>query len=437
YLARFGQSAFNRKYGDYVERFMNMPAGAVWVSDHMQADVLVYPDGAPAAAREDLKNLFAFRAQGKPARPWITVWRDMRTSKWLGWLIHVEPPNTDHIMAAMYNAMTTWGIPRAIYIDNGKDYRSRDFTGGRRVHRLEADELRIGGMAGALGIKTFFALPYNAQSKPVERDFKNWHAWIDRALPGYTGSNTSEKPEKLRNEIASGSIITIHEFNEIAELYIDRIICGQSSKGKALQGRSPNEAFEQEFEGLRAIDADELKLWCMRSSSVQELRRNGWRDPDLGWFYYAEWMNGYKGQRVYMRRDPKKYQIGWFFLESTDEYVGQGILVAPTPGVAETDLEREQLAEALRRKKRANKLLKSMAQTGRPDDVMAQAVHRMAANKSREIGNNYIPAENEVVITRMAAVVKKAETANTGTYDEAPAPKGKIVLFRNSLDDND
>lgn len=47
YLARYGQSAWNRKYNNYIERdYSNIICGKVWVSDHAQIDVAcLSPDG--------------------------------------------------------------------------------------------------------------------------------------------------------------------------------------------------------------------------------------------------------------------------------------------------------------------------------------------------------------------------------------------------------
>lgn len=114
YLARYGKAAWNSKYGKYIERdYSNLEAGAMWVSDHSQIDV-------------------ACTYEGKVVFPWVTVWRDMKTSKWLAWNFHAEYPNSDHIFKTFYMAAEKFGIPETIYMDNGKDYRTKDFAGGKK-----------------------------------------------------------------------------------------------------------------------------------------------------------------------------------------------------------------------------------------------------------------------------------------------------------------
>ena len=113
YMARFGNAAWNKKYASYIPRdYSNLRAGSCWVSDHAQIDVAVSFNGSVCF-------------------PWVTVFRDVKTSKWLGWFLHAEAPNSDHIFQAFYYGVQHFGLPDDIYLDNGKDYRCKDFAGGR------------------------------------------------------------------------------------------------------------------------------------------------------------------------------------------------------------------------------------------------------------------------------------------------------------------
>ena len=112
-MARFGNAAWNKKYASYIPRdYSNLRAGSCWVSDHAQIDVAV-------------------NFNGSVCFPWVTVFRDVKTSKWLGWFLHADAPNSDHIFQAFYYGVQHFGLPDDIYLDNGKDYRCKDFAGGR------------------------------------------------------------------------------------------------------------------------------------------------------------------------------------------------------------------------------------------------------------------------------------------------------------------
>src|SRR5690606_24941076 len=93
-LKREGESRYNRKFARYINRnTRNIPAGACWISDHAQIDVMVLDK------------------KGKPVAPWVTVWRDMSSGKWLGWFVHTEAPNSDHIFQAFFYAAQAHGLP--------------------------------------------------------------------------------------------------------------------------------------------------------------------------------------------------------------------------------------------------------------------------------------------------------------------------------------
>lgn len=89
YLARYGQSAWNRRYGNYIERdYSNVVCGKVWVSDHAQIDVAcLSPDG-------------------NVVFPWVTAWRDYKSGKWLGWLLQCGNPNSDHIFQLRFTTQS-------------------------------------------------------------------------------------------------------------------------------------------------------------------------------------------------------------------------------------------------------------------------------------------------------------------------------------------
>ena len=105
YLARMGETAWNRKYGGYIERdYSNIICNEVWVSDHAQIDVA------------------CFDSDNKVVFPWVTVWRDYKSGKWLGWILQSGNPNSDHIFQSFYYAAEKYGLPKDVIIDNGNFY---------------------------------------------------------------------------------------------------------------------------------------------------------------------------------------------------------------------------------------------------------------------------------------------------------------------------
>lgn len=437
YFARYGEEAWNRKYACFIERdYESVTPGECFVSDHAQVDVAV-----------SLPN-------GKYCFPWVTAWRDFKTSKWLGWLIHPEPPNSDHIFQSFHYAVNDFGLPSYIYVDNGKDYRSRDFAGGRsRSHKLVVDKTKTTAMLGLLGITPIFAIPRNAQAKTIERDFLKNKEWFSKHLKGYRGGNVVERPESLQREIKEGDIIPWQTFRDAMDEYIKDILNEMPSEGKILKGRSPNEAWNAEASERRFVSKEALKLFCMRTSRPVSIMRNGILDSELGVRYWAEWMSGMKGKdtKVYLRRDIKSYQEAWVFRAEDDEYLGRASIGETVAAIVKTDVEKKQLREAMARKKHDKKITKAYAEVkDRPGITeiltsMKTGVQAIKEGRNRIAGVADAGKKPMKVYrlnnTGMDEVIRKdARMLKEGTYDlgvmmpPEPVKKRKIALFECDLE---
>jgi putative transposase len=339
YLARHGQAAWNRKYASFIDRdYSAIRCGEVWVSDHAQIDVAV------------------LCSDGKVRFPWLTSWCDFKSGKILGWMLHADDPNSDHIFMSFYYAAMKFGLPTDVIIDNGKDYRCRDFAGSRRV-KVAVDEVKVTSMLSLLSIARHFALPYNAQTKTIERRHKEIKEQLSKHMTGYRGGNVTERPEKLKSEIADGKLLSMEEFNGIFDDFIENVLNKSVSLGKNLLGQSPDQLWSKEFTVKREIGRDALRLFCMRTSKPVTISRNGVTDSALGIVYWGEWMAACKGMKVYLRRDPRDYAEAWVFNAANDEYIGvarDGMFNAPA--LAKTEVEKSEYKNAFAAKRRADKI---------------------------------------------------------------------------------
>ncbi len=429
YLARHGASNYNKKYASYINRdYRDILPGQVWVSDHKQADQAVMRSMPNDIRREVLELLDTFETEGSkrkskdnPAYPWITAWRCFKTGKWLGWNVHIEDPNADHIFQAFFSSASVYGIPKEIIIDNGKDYRCKDFAGGRRTIKVNVDEIKVRSLVAGLHITPHFTIPYNGQSKPIERDFKVLKEWIDRGLPGFRGGNVVERPEALEENIKRGNILEFTEYESLMNFFIENVFHKYKSEGKNLLGRSRDEAFAKEFEGLTKVSDDALMLFCMRTSADLEIGRNGItvsRKYDL--YYWADWMFGYKGRKAYMRRNVKKYQEAWVFDSITNEYLGKAYLNAWTANaLVKTDLEKAHLENLLTAKRREVKIMKKYAETQRSVSGR-EYIENLAAGigAAGTFDNEQQVKESAVFLkTKMDEAVMQERVRSTGTDD--------------------
>lgn len=410
YLARCGQAAWNKKYAMYISRdYTNVSAGSCWVSDHAQIDIAVR-----------INNSICF--------PWVTVFRDVKTSKWLGWFLHAEAPNSDHIFQAFYYGVTRFGIPEDIYLDNGKDYRCKDFAGGRNSVQVKSLTDRENSLITNLGVAVHFALPYNAQTKPVERDFLKIKEYLSKGFVGYRGGKITERPEKLKKEIKQNKIMEYSDFKLLFDNFIKNVLNKTPSRGINLKGKCPDEAWAEEFAVKKVISKDALKLFCMRTSKPVKIGRNGVTDSSLDVSYWADWMTTEKGRKVFLRRDINAYQEAWVFDAKTEQYLGKANIYHETSFLAKTDVEKSQLKNAIANKRKEQKVLKSYVSSVQNVAGISEHIENTKLTLKQDYESN--PTIIQLSNTKMDQVIKEEKKMNTKPekYVTQMQPKKKLYL---------
>jgi len=344
----------------------------------------------------------------------------------LAGLLHEESGNSDHIFQTFYYSALGYGLPDEVYIDNGKDYRAKDFAGGRTKNHHSYP------MLGLLGVEARFSLPYNAQTKPIERDFKKVKELLSKHVVGYRGGNVIERPEKLKTEITGNKLLTFEDFKLVFDDFIENVMNKMPSSSKKLRGKCPDELFADEFTLMRTVPKDSLMLFCMRSSKTVSVGRNGIKDSQLGVSYWADWMSGWKGEKVYIRRDINAYQECWVFSADTNKFIGKGKIMELVPALAKTDIEKSVLKKATSLKKADYKAAKVGSKVNE-----LELSKKIADLKKAVDQKNYEPDPKIMKLsnTQMDQAVKQArELELAGSYDIKPfvpqvKPKRKIYLF--------
>lgn len=418
YLARYGQSAWNRKYGGYIDRdYSNITCNEVWVSDHAQIDVA------------------CFDSDGKVVFPWVTVWRDYKSGKWLGWVLQTKNPNSDFIFQSFYYAAQKFGLPKDVIIDNGKDYRSKDFAGGRSNFKIDISKGQTSALLKELNVNVHFALPYNAQTKPVERDFLKIKELLSKHCVGYRGGNVVERPEKLASEIKAGKIMQFEDFKKIFDDFILNVLNKKPSNGKNLNGICPDELFYNEYTEKITPSRDALKLFCMRTSRNFTIGRNGIQDRQLGITYWADWMITRTGLKVYLRRDVQDYKEAWAFKADNDEFVGTVKAVKAVAALHADKVSKEEFKEALSIKKRNLKITKAYIKQTREIPLEEQYENYKAAYDSSNKDYKKSIKVSKIANTNMdKAIQKNKKMGAFGRQDlsvflEDKKPEEKLYLF--------
>lgn len=264
--ARDGERAFDTKCQPILVRDFNLLPNDLWVSDHGKHDVWVRNDCFPGMAPD------------APVRPWLTAFMDMRSRKVVGYVWNATPSSLT-IGSALRMAILTHGIPKQVYIDNGKDYE--------KVGKIGVNP-DTDGVFVRLGIDPQYCLPKHPQSKNIESWFSTVRKRFDSKFrPFYCGSSPANRPEEcskaliehkryMDGKVNSSPLMPASEFIAMARVYIaeEYNLEYDGHSGKGMKNRTPGQVFDEELPaGRRTYPAAEVLdhlLWERKPRKIIE-----------------------------------------------------------------------------------------------------------------------------------------------------------------------
>ena len=287
YAHRHGIRAARQKFGIYIPRdFSYLMPNDLWMGDHTPIDILVVNPQTK-----------------KPDRPWITAWLDVRTRVVMGYHVSFQPSSTTIALALKHGICKEqfFGIPKMVYIDNGKDFRANMF-GGRMKNfgKIDFNE-ETRSVFSTLGISVTYAMPYNPRAKAqIERWFGTLErGWIN-ILPGYTGHDVKHRPEKLEQEIKNDKLLSLIQFKE---KLADSINAYHKRPHRSLNGKAPLELFAEMWEREDKIDTTSLSLLLLKKST-RTVARDGIHINGLRYFSWDPDFMHCVGKKAVVRWDP-------------------------------------------------------------------------------------------------------------------------------------
>lgn len=198
-FARQGYRKWRAEYGLFVVRDRPLLAGECFIGDHHKFDCFC----RVTIQKEHYGKIYQKEIA---VRPTLTAWLDAATWCPVGWVISILP-NSDTIAEAFCRAVVLTpgspfhGLPLCCVVDCGKDYKSRlleDLPADLNYTIPEDTMLnkRFAGMGllQAMGVKVYHALPYQPQSKPIERFFGSIEKIIQKEQPGWCHCKIEDRP---------------------------------------------------------------------------------------------------------------------------------------------------------------------------------------------------------------------------------------------------
>lgn len=217
--------------------------------------------------RLDFFCLVSEKGGWKLMRPWLTAAIDMRTRKWLAWVI-VETPSSDSIATVLKRIFLKHGLPVAVYWDNGKDFRCEWLEGRstREESRSVGDSVFPGGVMETLGIRVHHAIIRRARSKIIEPNFGRT-ADFDRTLPWWCGHQPGARPtERFDKLLAQHERWLAGEKVEQAFPTIEQVAGLYSNLLEQLNEREMEGA-----EGMNKISPDKRHAWMCPNEAWERL----------------------------------------------------------------------------------------------------------------------------------------------------------------------
>lgn len=268
-----------------------------YVSDHHLMDVFV-----------------RYQDQNKKwhvARPWGSYVMDVRTRKILAWYIRLESPNADVVLYVFSMAIEKYGIPKHVYLDNGKDYRAKDLF----YTPSKSDEEKIlSNLAENLGIEPIFTLPYHGQSKNIERFFRTLEETFGKMWTTYAGSDAKKRPEDLKN-LDITKYPTLEQFKEGHDDYIE-FYNNSPHKGDSMEDKSPNYWYykllaEHPENPQRMVPKKSLFFYLLRAKGTRVIQQEGIEFNKT--FYTCTAVETYMGRKVFAKYSPMEPDVLYIF----------------------------------------------------------------------------------------------------------------------------
>lgn len=260
-LCREGMKACTDKMLPFIHRtYEDLNSNDIWVCDNHTFDVFVN-DGE----------------HEKPIRVYLTAFQDVRSRKFVGWYVTLNPSSAATLIA-LRRGIEKYGIPKRILSDNGREFLTFDIGGrGFRKSRKQArEEHEIPTILQNLGIEFTTAMVRNARAKIIERAFLDVKNGFSKMFEGYTGGTIAERPERLKKTGKDADNFTLlPEFIEYVDKYIEGIFNKHKHYGVGMGGRTPDQVYAACLIEQTVATTEQLNLMMLRNTRMQKVTRDG------------------------------------------------------------------------------------------------------------------------------------------------------------------
>jgi len=372
----------------------------VWQCDHTRADVLLVDQHGELLGR-----------------PWLTTVIDTYSRCIMGINLGFDAPSSEVVALALRHAILpkrygveyklhfewgTYGKPEHFYTDGGKDFRSNHLS-------------QIGAQLGFV---------CHLRDRPseggiVERPFKTLNDQLFSTLPGYTGSNVQQRPE----DGEKNAKLTLRELEQLIVRYIvDRY-------NQSIDARMGDQTRFGRWEaGLPSVpvllEERDLDI-CLMKQSRRTVQRGGCLQFQ-NVMYRGEYLEGYAGETVNLRYDPRDITTVLVYRQEKSQEVF--LTRAHAQGLETEQLSLDEAEAASRRLRNLGKTISNQAllqEVLERDALVANKKSRKDRQKlEQEISRS--TAVNDSKNESLVSPVMEAEEVESTTPVQSSSPELEV-----------
>ena len=445
-LAREGEEAYNKKYGFKVHREDPKLANQVWEGDHHLCDFFV-------------------SYNGKPARPWLTIWFDVCTRTVRGYTLAIQANGRTITLALRHGilkkrlpeykisearpALTAtlarlgmlpenveklagtesplFGMPSELYIDNGKDYKAALAKGRKHKDWEYTAELR--SYCELTKTEKRYCTQYTPWAKGhCERWFGTFADTVSRYMPGYCGKDNKKRPAGLDEYALAkrGELLTLEEAYLILEFAVYRY---HNIKHDSL-GMTPFEKVARTALARTEIpDERDLDI-CLMNVDKAHVSKSGiskFGTKSNPRYYTHPDLDKYIGQNIVIRYDPNRIdEILCFDPKRSGQYI-----CSATTRYLPFGATADAVKEHVKRQGHRRKELREQVSNTRTNTFENTVMNRINAGKSVVSGQMEHPDGAIPMITP----VTKASRVRKQPLKAARPEKAAVNGTRGTFDD--
>lgn len=367
------------------------------------------------------------RPDGSIAYPRAIAWQDVANNRLffsLALLRKGEGIKQTDIARSFASMCAAWGLPKALYLDNGSEYSWHEMmTGFQHLARLTRMSVRgldeDGGLREILeddGREVVRARPYNAPAKPIEGLFGLLEQRVFAMIPGWVGGN---RMKKKTHNVGHEPLPYPGSWEDFQQAMEDALtFYHQTPQQGSLRGRSPQQVFEAALaQGWGRVDVSEQVLLVAFASERQRQASSGYISWD-GTEYYDDALLPHTGRSFTVR--VAKHDPRYAFVFDGDTFICAA-QPAPVYGFLETEGAREQarrqkvlMREITGRKSHTNRLdlVGEMTRHNRTQAPMPDAPVQTTVSLSGAV-RDMIEATKVAEMKRLEAT-QETKAADTG-----------------------